>query len=79
VRMAYGSGVTMIEMLRMSREEKLKVMHALWEDLAREDEAVESPAWHGDALRETEARVVSGVERVRDWNEAKAELRRRAG
>ena len=71
--------MTTIELQRMSREEKLKVMHELWEDLAREGDAVESPSWHADALRETEERVRSGVEQVRDWDEAKAELRRRAG
>jgi hypothetical protein len=71
--------MTTIELQSMSREEKLKVMHALWEDLAREEDAVESPTWHADALRETEERVRSGVERVRDWDEAKAELRKRAG
>ena len=76
--MAYCLGMMTIDMQRMSREEKLKVMHALWEDLAREEDAIESPAWHGDVLRETEERVRSGTERVRDWDEAKAELRRRA-
>jgi len=68
-----------IELQAMSREEKLKVMHALWEDLARDEDSLESPPWHGDALHETEKRVHSGAEHVRDWNEAKAELRRRAG
>ena len=77
--MAYCLGMMTIDMQRMSREEKLKMMHALWEDLAREEDAIESPAWHGDALRETEERVRSGSEGVRDWGEAKAELRRRAG
>ena len=62
----------------MSRHEKLQAMHALWEDLVQEDEAVESPAWHGDALKETEERVKAGTERVWDWEAAKDELRRRA-
>lgn len=70
--------MTMIDLQQMSREEKLKVMHALWEDLARDEDAVECPEWHGEILRETEERVHSGVERVRDWDEAKAELRKRA-
>ena len=77
--MAYCLGMMTIDMQRMSREEKLKVMHSLWEDLAREEDAIESPAWHGDALSETEERVRSGSEGVRDWDEVKAELRRRAG
>ena len=68
-----------IDLKQMSREEKVKVMHALWEDLARDEGAVESPSWHGDVLRETEERVQSGAEQVRDWEEGKKELRRRMG
>lgn len=68
-----------MDLKQMSREEKLKVMHALWEDLARDEDAVESPEWHGDALRETEERMRTGVEQVYDWDKAKAELRKRAG
>jgi hypothetical protein len=71
--------MTAIDLQRMSREEKLRVMHALWEDLAQDENAVQSPGWHEDALRETEERVQSGVEQVRDWSEAKADLRKRAG
>jgi hypothetical protein len=77
--MAYCLGMMAIDLQRMSREEKLKVMHSLWEDLVREDDTIESPAWHGDVLRATEERVGSGSEGVRNWDEAKAELRRRAG
>jgi len=65
-----------IDFKRMSREEKLKVMHAIWEDLAGDEDAVESPEWHGEALRETEERMRSGVEQVHDWDEAKTKLRR---
>ncbi len=67
-----------MDLQQMTRDEKLKAMHAIWEDLARDEEEVESPGWHGDALRETEARVHAGTERVHDWEEAKKELRRRA-
>ena len=75
----YGVFMTTIDIQRMSREEKLKVMHALWEDLAREEDALESPAWHGKVLQETAERMRSGAERVLEWDAAKAELRRRAG
>jgi hypothetical protein len=68
-----------MDLKQMSREEKLKAMHALWEDLARDEDADESPEWHGQALRETEERMRSGVERVHEWNDAKSELRKRAG
>jgi transcriptional regulator of aromatic amino acid metabolism len=38
----------------------LQAMEALWEDLSREPDRVESPSWHQDLLKETESRVESG-------------------
>ena len=66
-----------IEIKHLSREEKLRVMEAIWEDLSREEEQVESPEWHQAALEETDRRLQSGEESVVDWNEAKKELRKR--
>jgi hypothetical protein len=62
---------------QMSRSEKLKLMELLWEQLSRPDDAFESPAWHEQALRETEKRLAEGKEQVVDWEAAKKELRRR--
>ncbi len=70
--------MTTSELQGMSREDKLRMMHALWEDLARDEEATASPAWHGQALRETEQRIQAGTEGIHDWDDAKTELRRRA-
>jgi len=69
--------ISIDQIAQMSREEKLQTMEALWADLSRNDAAVESPAWHEDVLRETEARVASGQERIADWEAAKQELRKR--
>jgi hypothetical protein len=66
-----------IEIQHLSREEKLRVMEAIWEDLSRDDEKVESPDWHHQALQETEQRVRSGKADVMDWDDAKKELRKR--
>ena len=52
-------------------------MEALWEDLSREAEQVESPDWHREALDETDRRLQSGQENLMDWHEAKEELRKR--
>jgi hypothetical protein len=62
---------------KMSRLEKLGAMEALWEDLSRDEKSLESPTWHGTALRETEVRVAAGKEKPLDWATAKKELRRR--
>jgi len=61
----------------LSREDKLRVMEAIWEDLSKEDEEVESPKWHQEALQETEQRVNLGEEKKVDWHTAKKELRKR--
>ena len=69
--------VTTIQIELMSRAEKLQVMEALWADLSKTEAEVESPVWHEDVLRETEARVAAGEERIADWDTAKRELRKR--
>jgi hypothetical protein len=66
-----------IEIKHLSREEKLKVMEAIWEDLSHEEEQVESPDWHKKALQETELLLSSGQEKIVDWQEAKKDLRKR--
>lgn len=66
-----------VEIKRLSREEKLRVMEAIWEDLSSEEQSLQSPAWHESVLRETEQRIQSGSEQSIDWKEAKKELRKR--
>ena len=66
-----------IEISHLSREEKLRVMEAIWEDLATDDEMVESPTWHQQALQETESRLSSGQEKIINWQDTKKELRKR--
>jgi hypothetical protein len=67
----------LIEIQHLSREEKLRVMEAIWEDLSREEDQVESPDWHRQALQETDQRLRSGQENIMDWHDAKKELRKR--
>lgn len=53
------------------------MMEELWADLSRDESQVESPAWHGDVLRERAEAVKSGKEVFEDWEDAKRELRKR--
>ena len=62
---------------KLSREEKLQVMEAIWEDLSVDEETIESPVWHQEALKESEQRRVAGRENILDWKDAKKELRKR--
>jgi hypothetical protein len=65
-----------IEIKHLTREEKLRMVDALWADLLSEEELLESPAWHKAALQETEKRLEEGQERVLDWQTAKKEMRK---
>jgi hypothetical protein len=60
---------------QLSRTEKLKFLEALWEDLSRAEGDFEFPAWHADALAETEQRLAEGKEQILDWEAAKKTLR----
>lgn len=64
-----------LEIQQLPRQEKLRLMEILWDELSRDEAAYESPAWHADALRETAERRARGEEEVLDWDEAKAKLR----
>ena len=63
---------------KMSRDEKLRAMEALWVDLSRDEDRFESPAWHEQALREAERAVKTGKARFSDWEQAKKRIRRKA-
>lgn len=65
------------EIRQLSRIDKLRVMEALWKDLSDDEEKYDSPAWHEDALGETEKRMNDGIEEVVDWSTAKKNLRKK--
>ena len=63
---------------KMSRNDKLRAMEAIWADLSREEDQFESPAWHQVALREAERALKTGKAQFSDWDEAKKRVRRKA-
>ena len=62
---------------RMTLEEKLRAMEALWDDLCRREEAVPVPQWHKDLLDERERLVEQGNARFIDWEAAKKRISER--
>ena len=60
-----------IEIKHLIREEKLRMVDALWTDLLSEEELLESSGWHKKALQETEKGLAEGKERILDWQTAK--------
>ena len=61
----------------LSKEDKLRIMEAIWEDLSKESDEIESPQWHQEALQNAEERLKLGEEKTVDWQTAKKELRKR--
>jgi len=69
--------MSIAELRQLPPDEKLRIIEALWGDLAADQSSFESPAWHQEELRKTEVDLAAGRVEVLDWSEAKKELRRR--
>jgi putative addiction module component (TIGR02574 family) len=67
--------VPILPLNEMTVEEKLQTMEALWQSLSAQAEAIESPAWHEEELRERERSNESGESKFIDWEKAKADIR----
>ena len=63
----------------MTQAEKLQLMEVLWDDLTRDEETLESPAWHREELRERDRRLETGEDQLLDWEEVKTLIRQRTG
>ena len=66
-----------IEIKHLTKEEKLKVMEDIWEDLSVDEGQIKSPEWHNAVLKETGNRFNANLEKSIDWQDAKKELRKR--
>jgi len=58
--------------------QKLELMEAIWDDLAKHDETLESPDWHEEVLKDREKALAAGKASVSDWKEAKRRIRKNA-
>ena len=63
---------------KMSRDEKLRAMEALWAVLSKDEDRFESPAWHAQVLHEAERAMKNRKAKFSDWDEAKKRIRRKA-
>jgi hypothetical protein len=61
---------------KLTLAQKLDLMEALWDNLARHEETLESPSWHEGALKDREKALADGTVVVTDWKEAKERIRR---
>lgn len=57
--------------------QKLDLMEALWNDLTKREDELESPQWHERVLKDREDALAEGKATVSGWEEARARIRRR--
>lgn len=69
--------MSIADLRKLPRSEKLKIIETLWSDLAADEDAFESPSWHAEELRKTEADFAAGRLESMDWDDTKKELRKR--
>ena len=65
-----------LPLAQFSFPEKLDLLETLWAELSRDEQKLESPAWHKAVLEDREAALAAGKARVSDWEKAKARIRK---
>ena len=63
------------EIQNLSKIEKISIMEKIWADLTNNEDSIEIPDWHIQALEETEKRIKEGKEHFLDWESAKEAIR----
>jgi len=66
-----------VNLQQMSVADKLRLMEDLWQDLARNEQDIVSPEWHGNILADRERKLASGEDSLLDWESAKQQLRKK--
>jgi hypothetical protein len=59
---------------RMTLEDKLRAMEALWDDLCRQPDAVAVPQWQKDLLDARQRLIEEGKARFSDWETARKRI-----
>jgi len=65
----------LLELDKLTRAEKMRVMEETWIDLSRFDEEYSSPDWHGKVLWERDEALKSGKDGFVSREEVKQMLR----
>lgn len=67
----------LVEIKKMSLEEKLQTMEFLWDELRENPDNVALPAWHQDILDQRENLTDEGSLHYTDWSQAKKDIEKR--
>lgn len=64
-----------LQLEKMSVGEKILTMEAIWDDLCRTADSIQSPDWHESVLTERDNKIVNGEDEFVDWTRAKQIIR----
>ena len=64
--------MTIAEISKMSLQERLQTMEALWDSLSHESPEIKSPKWHEEILLERKEKVKNGTAKFISLDELKS-------
>jgi len=64
--------MTIAEISKMSVQERLQIMEALWDSLTHESTEIKSPKWHEEILLERKEKIKNGTEKFISLDESKS-------
>ncbi len=56
--------------------QKLDLLEKLWDDLAGDEDAFDSPDWHETVLQDRDVALAAGKVKISSWDEAKERIKR---
>jgi putative addiction module component (TIGR02574 family) len=65
-----------LPLAKLTLAQKLDLIEALWDDIIKDQQALESPNWHQGILQDRQKALEAGKASVHDWEEAKERIRR---
>lgn len=65
-----------IQLSQLRLAQKIHLMEAIWDDLSRGEDALISPPWHEEILKDRESALAAGKATVSNWQKAKVRIRR---
>lgn len=60
---------------KLTLAQKLDLMEAIGDDLAKDEKTLESPCWHEQVLKDREQALATGKATISGWEEAKERIR----
>ena len=65
-----------LPLTKLTLAQKLDLIETLWDDISKDDKALESPSWHEEVLQDRQKALEAGKASARDWDQAKERIRR---